>query len=85
MSRRADLWDTFAHAVRCHINDYTVPQYGDAPGDLLESMSVDECVHQIRKYAQRHGRNSRDGQDERDMLKLAHYAAEAWRKMRDEK
>ena len=81
MSKRSDLWDAFARSVRDHINDYTVPQYGDYPDDLLEEFSAENCVRAIEKYVRRYGKNSRPGQAQLDMLKIAHYASEAYRKM----
>lgn len=81
MSKRADMWDHFARKVRHHIEDYTVPQYGDAPGDLMDTFTPEDCITQVKKYAARFGRNSRDGQDELDLLKMAHYISEAWRKI----
>lgn len=81
MSKRSDLWDDFARGVRNHINDYTVPQYGDYPDDLLEAYSVEDCIRAIEKYVKRFGKNSRPGQDKLDMMKIAHYASEAHRKL----
>ncbi len=81
MSKRADMWDHFARKVRHHIEDYTVPQYGDAPDDLLSSFTPDQCMAQVKKYAARFGRNSRSGQEELDLLKMAHYISEVWWKM----
>lgn len=81
MSKRADMWDHFARKVHNHVEDYTVPQYGDAPDDLLSTFTPDQCMAQVKKYAARFGRNSRPGQDEMDLLKMAHYISEVWWKL----
>ena len=74
MSKRADDWNAFAKDVEAHINGYTVPQYGDKGEDIASEYSADYCVTQIKKYAARFGKNSRPGQDELDLKKIAHYA-----------
>ena len=74
---RGRLWCDFAEAVLEHIEEYTVPQYGDAPDDELSEWTSTECMTAIRKYTRRHGKNSREGQDALDCLKIAHYACAA--------
>ena len=74
ISKRARDWREFSHAVFNHIEKYTVPQYGDAPEDQVEQWSVNDCALAIRKYVARIRTNVRDGQDELDCLKIAHYA-----------
>lgn len=81
MSERAKDWDHFSDVVRTHIDCYTVPQYGDKGEDILTDVTPQYCADQIKKYASRHGRNSRPGQDRLDLLKIAHYAQVAYEKL----
>ena len=83
MSIRGDNWHKFACDVEDHINNYTVPQYGDAPDDQVEDYSVQECLRQVSKYIARFGKNSREGQQELDFIKMAHYVQLAAQKYRD--
>ena len=63
----------FSLRVLQHIESYTVPQYGDAPNDEVESWSIEECLLAVKKYNARDGKNSREGQQELDFLKMAHF------------
>lgn len=63
----------FAERVLRHIEEYTVPQYGDAPEDQVEEWTEEECILTVKRYAARHGRNAREGEQMRDFLKIAHY------------
>lgn len=74
-------WMEFSQAVYTHIENYTVPQYGDKGADLCSEYSVEKCLDQAKKYLARHGRNSRPGQDKQDLLKAAHYLQMAWREL----
>lgn len=74
MSKRAEDWNSFAKEVETHIQEYTVPQYGDKGEDIASEYSAEHCVAQIKKYAARFGKNSRPGQDALDLKKIAHYA-----------
>lgn len=82
LSNRGQEWHDFARTVGHHIETYTVPQYGDAPGDQIENWTAEQCAKQIAKYAARFGRNARDEQDLLDMIKIAHYACLAYNKMK---
>lgn len=73
-AQRTKDWNEFASKVADHIENYTVPQYGDAPNDNVESWSAQDCIAQIQKYAARFGTNQRTGQEELDLMKIAHYA-----------
>lgn len=73
-AQRTKDWNEFATKVADHIENYTVPQYGDAPNDNVESWSSQDCIAQIQKYAARFGTNQRAGQEELDLMKIAHYA-----------
>jgi hypothetical protein len=75
----------FANTVQKHIDEYTVPQFGDAPDDQVEQWSAEDCVKQIGKYAARFGKNQRGSTEQlRDMLKIAHYANLAYEKLSKE-
>ena len=74
MSIRGIQWQRFAERVSEHIEEYTVPQYGDYPDDNVSEWSAQDCVKQIEKYARRFGSNMRPGQERLDLLKIAHYA-----------
>lgn len=73
-AQRTKDWNEFAAKVADHIENYTVPQYGDAPNDNVESWSSQACIAQIQKYAACFGTNQRAGQEELDLMKIAHYA-----------
>ena len=81
ISSRAVQFSRFSGRVVEHIENYTVPQYGDAPDDNVESWTAEDCVRQIEKYAKRFGKNSRPGQDALDLIKVAHYACLAHDKL----
>jgi len=74
MSIKSDHWDSFADKVKTHINEYTVKQYGDHGEDLASEYTPEQCIAQIKKYVARFGKNAREGQNELDLLKIAHYA-----------
>lgn len=83
-SVRGIEWLAFAIEVLRHIENYTVPQYGDAPDDQIHSWTDAQCVAQIGKYAARFGRNARYNQEKLDLLKIAHYACLAFNKLEKE-
>lgn len=72
-SKRGASWSAFAQRVLEHIEEYTVPQYGDAGQDQVTNYSTEERVKQCQKYLDRFGRNAREGQQELDFIKIAHY------------
>lgn len=82
MSNRGQQWQEFNINVFRHIEEYTVLQYGDYPKDQVTSWSVEECMNQIKKYANRAGRQARSGQELLDLLKIAHYAQLAYHKLK---
>jgi len=85
MSNRSDEFMVFASEVMEHIDVYTVRQFGDKPNDQVEAWTPEDCMKAIRKYYKRFGTGQRGQiEQERDMLKIAHYAALAWIKMREE-
>lgn len=75
ITERGKQWTAFAAKVLDHVENYTVPQYGDAPNDNVESWTAEQCIAQISRYAARFGHNVRERQDLLDLLKIAHYAA----------
>lgn len=77
---RVKQWREFAHRVERHLIEYTVPQYGDVGEDAITDYSVEDCVKQTEKYAKRYGTQSREGQQELDFIKMAHYSQCAWEK-----
>lgn len=81
-AQRTRDWNEFAAKVAGHIENYTVPQYGDAPNDNVESWSAQDCIAQVQKYAARFGNNQRTGQEELDLMKIAHYAQLAMGKLK---
>lgn len=83
MSRRGDEWVEFAGEVLDHIEDYTLPQYGDLPNDNCAEWTAEDCIRQIQKYANRFGKNQRPGNDKLDLLKIAHYACIAHAKIEE--
>lgn len=83
-AQRTKNWNEFAAKVADHIENYTVPQYGDAPNDNVESWSSQDCIAQIQKYAARFGTNQRAGQEKLDLMKIAHYAQLAMGKLKQE-
>ena len=85
MYSRTIEWRRFSELVEKHVNEYTVPQYGDAPGDQIEAWSPSEVLRSIGKRSARHGRNSRENQDLLDLLKIAHEACVAYFKITNEK
>ena len=84
MSIRGDQWKEFSEKVLRHIEEYTVPQYGDAPTDQCETWTTDDCLTAVKKYIARSGTNVRAGQDELDMIKMAHYICLAYLKYEKE-
>lgn len=83
LSERAKEWQTFSKEVLIHVDEYTVPQYGDKGEDQVTEWSPDECILTIKKYAARFGSNIREGQNEMDLKKIAHYACLAYFKLKD--
>ena len=70
---RGGDWADFSFKVLDHIENYTVPQYGDKGSDQCTEFTRQDFETQIKKYANRMGKNSRPGQDRLDLLKICHY------------
>lgn len=73
MSQRGEDWREFSCEVNEHIEEYTVPQYGDKGEDQASDYTVEDHIKQAQKYLARFGRNSRPGQEMLDFRKAAHY------------
>jgi hypothetical protein len=73
MSKRGDDWKGFAEQVHNHIENYTVPQYGDKGEDQATEYGAGEHVLQAKRYLARFGKNTRPGQEVLDLIKTAHY------------
>jgi len=71
----------FRQKVADHIEQYTVPQYGDKGKDYATGYTPSYCASQILKYRHRFGTNAREGQQEIDLMKIAHFACLAFFKM----
>jgi hypothetical protein len=84
LSKRGDQWVNFAAKVLSHVEHYTVPQYGDEGEDLATNYTVEDCNKAIEKYLKRSGKNQREGQDQLDYIKIAHYAQMAYRILQDD-
>jgi hypothetical protein len=78
MSIRGYDWEEFSEVVHEHIETYTIPQYGDKGEDIASEYSVEDCYRNMKRYLARAGKNSRDGQESLDLIKIAHYAQMAF-------
>ena len=85
ISDRAVEWELFSVEVSDHVENYTVPQYGDKGEDNCTEFTEADFITQIKKYANRMGRNIREGQEQLDLLKIAHYCAMLWTKREETK
>ena len=81
LSQRGQEWVEFSNEVLRHVEEYTVPQYGDKGDDNVTDYTPKDCVLQIKKYATRFESNQRFGQERLDLLKTAHYACLAHTKL----
>jgi len=82
-SKRGKAWLEFSSLVLQHIEEYTVPQYGDEGDDLADDYEPEDALRNITKYVKRFGKNARPAEQTRDFVKIAHYAQIAyyvWRK-----
>jgi hypothetical protein len=73
LSKRGQDWREFSDLVLQHIEGYTVPQYGDKGDDQASGWDIPQLIEQTKKYANRFGKNSREGQEIMDFMKGAHY------------
>lgn len=76
LSIRGQNWMRFAERVLHHIEEYTVPQYGDAGEDRVSEYDTKVIKENIERYAARMGSGARGHIEAlRDCLKIAHYAS----------
>ncbi len=80
---RGREWLAFSNEVLAHIENYTVPQYGDKGEDPMTDYTPEELVKQVEKYMKRFGKNIRPGQQHMDFLKAAHCLAIAATKLQE--
>ena len=86
-SKRGFNFMMFACEVLDHIEEYTIPQYGDEGEDQVSEWTVEDCLKAVKRYIARYGRNSREGQQSLDFKKMAHFvqlAAENHEKLSQE-
>ena len=83
-SLRATEWLNFQSLVFNHIETYCIPQYGDKGEDPCTNYTDIEFAKQIEKYIKRYGKNSREGQQQLDLLKIAHYAGMLYTKLAED-
>jgi hypothetical protein len=75
-SNRGKEWYIFSAIVAGHIENYTVPQYGDAPDDQASGFSEQDIAANMRRYVNRLESGVRGPVEaQRDLLKIAHYCA----------
>ena len=75
VSDRGNDWEEFSFRVLDHIENYTVPQYGDKGSDQCTDYDDRDFKKQIKKYANRLDSNMRGTVEaKRDLLKICHYA-----------
>lgn len=79
MTGRGAEWIDFSAILLDHVENYTVPQYGDLGGDNVTDWDDVQCVKQIGKYVKRYESNARGEQEKLlDLKKAAHYACMAY-------
>ena len=83
MAKRTEDFKAFALIVSKHIENYTVPQYGDAPDDPIEDWTPAQCMDSVKRYVSRINSNQRGHLESlRDMVKIAHLACLAFEKLK---
>lgn len=81
LSKRGNQWLDFSSRVLQHIETYAVPQYNDMPYDECSEWDEQDFTMAIKKYAARQGKNARGpAEDQRDLMKIAHYCAMLYEK-----
>lgn len=75
-TNRGKQFAEFAADVVIHVDEYTIPQYGDSPDDMVETWTAEHVRNQMQKYLKRMDGNGRGSDDNLlSCLKIAHYAA----------
>lgn len=81
MSNRGKEWNSFSNLVAAHVEEYTVPQYGDAPNDPVTNFSEHDIAMCLKRYVNRMETGQRGPEDlQRDLLKIAHYCGVLYHK-----
>lgn len=76
LSLRGRDWLKFSAEVLSHIENYTVPQYGDKGQDRASDYTMEVIADHIGRYRDRMGSNARGPiEAKRDLVKIAHYAS----------
>jgi hypothetical protein len=79
LSLRGQDWQAFSAQVLDHIENYTVPQYGDKGNDRATGYTTEQIADHIGRYKDRMGSNARGSVEaKRDLVKIAHYASLAY-------
>ena len=73
VSERGKDWIEFSNKVLDHIEKYTIKQYGDKGSDQCTEFDDQDFITNLKRYLNRHGKNSRLGQNKLDKIKMAHY------------
>lgn len=82
---RLQEWWNFSDDVEEHIQEYTIPQYGDYPQDQLTTTTNECIVHDMKRYLNRFGKGQRGIKEAmRDMLKVAQYAGVLYNRLQQE-
>lgn len=86
MYDRIIQWEKFSDQILKHIEQYTLPQYGNDTGnEQVDSFTIEDCFQNILRYVnRRHARIRGNKEALRDLLKIAHYASFAYDKLRAE-
>ncbi len=73
---RGQDWLVFSAHVLSHIENYTVPQYGDKGRDRASEYTIPVIADHIGRYRDRMGSNARGPVEaKQDLIKIAHYAS----------
>lgn len=79
VSNRAMMWMMFNDTVAEHVEEYTIPQWGDFPSDQASEFTEDDIICNMQRYINRIKTNVRgEAESSRDLLKIAHYACILW-------
>jgi hypothetical protein len=75
-TQQSKEWAEFAVSVLQHIEEYTIPQYGDAPDDQASKFTGHDIAVNLQRYVNRLESSRRGFEDaQRDLLKITHYCA----------
>lgn len=81
---REEEWTAFSEIVKSHILQYTIKQYNDKGEDNVTNWTIKDLMEAIYKYYSRYKSNQRPGQEQLDLMKIAHYACMAYWKYEEE-